>query len=104
MNEHPSIVDTSLRASGKLDAFRRSRCLAYPTDAIFGKREGRWQRLNVQLTDFPGLLREAYRVLRSEGLLLVHEPQCALYSAWEGFEASDLAPNLTRVSGRTRVA
>ncbi|ORY32862.1 S-adenosyl-L-methionine-dependent methyltransferase [Naematelia encephala] len=43
---------------------------------------------------YPELLKECYRLLRPGGLMLVHEPAGQYYSAWEGYEVSDLAPAL----------
>ncbi|RXK39297.1 hypothetical protein M231_03376 [Tremella mesenterica] len=46
--------------------------------------------------DYKALLLEAFRLLRPSGLLLIHEPRIHLLSAWEEYDALDLAPGVAR--------
>lgn len=44
------------------------------------------------MNNFQAVLREAYRLLRPGGILLVHEIQLHAYSAWEGYTPKALVP------------
>ncbi|WRT66536.1 uncharacterized protein IL334_003495 [Kwoniella shivajii] len=49
------------------------------------------------LDSYPALIAHAHRLLRSGGMLLIHEPQLQLHSAYTSFNLVDLSPNLTRM-------
>ncbi|WVW84099.1 hypothetical protein I302_106128 [Kwoniella bestiolae CBS 10118] len=54
--------------------------------------------------EYPSMVKEAHRLLRTGGILLVHEPQLQLHSAWEGYSLEDLAPCLAQMIGHLRAA
>ncbi|WWC62147.1 uncharacterized protein I303_104739 [Kwoniella dejecticola CBS 10117] len=47
--------------------------------------------------EYPSLVNAAFRLLRPGGVLLLHEPQLKLHSAWQGYTVDDLAPYVTRL-------
>jgi SAM-dependent methyltransferase len=77
------------------DVVHVSQMILSVSDATPGSERERCSRPKVP--NFAGVLQQCHRVLRRGGIILVHEPRFHIHSAWEGFEAADLSPGLTKV-------